>query len=215
MRTSSDSRKRRAAAALRRLHVWAVGMMLSFCVSMLSGCERDTAPPPPPSEIVPEERVALPTQKSEYEFAVDLEEEYPEVVGFMRHFLETCLAGDYTGYRRLVTRRQDPESSARFERILHALRKLTVLDIQPADLPGYGDDCFVVTNEVQFHADNPVTERRGRRQRVAILVFKEEGAWRMGLAPSGLQPEDEPAPPPTTEPATTLPSYPWDEDDGS
>ena len=51
---------------------------------------------------------------------------FPEVVGFLDEFLNTCLVGDYAGYRRLVSRAYAPESQERFEAMYRATRAVTV-----------------------------------------------------------------------------------------
>ncbi len=155
--------------------------------------------------------VQLPAQAPRYEFPPGLEEQYPEAIGFLRQFLETCLAGDYAGYRRLVARRADPESRTRFERMLQSLRSLVVESVRTVELPEVAGPVYVVTSRVEFAAPPKGTQRREGTRRVAILVLNEDGQWRMALAPTHLQPPAE-EPPAATAPATTAPSYPWQAD---
>ncbi len=172
-----------------------------------SGGNNVTAPPEEP------DLVDAPAVRPEYAFAEGVEQEYPEVTKFLRQFLETCLKGDYSGYRRMVTRRADPESRDRFEKILHAMESLEVVSITRTRIPVYDDEVFLVTTRATFQAGHRAAEQRGRVRRIAIMVMREDGEWRMGLAPTQLQPgdEDEEDDWVEEEVPTTGPSYPWDE----
>lgn len=150
------------------------------------------------------------TPKPEYSFAPGLEDEFPEATSFLRRFLETCLAGDYTGYRRLVTRTGDPETRTRFEKILNSLRTLHIESIEELDAPQGPRPMYLVISRVDFLPERKVALRRGNNSRVAILVLAEDGELRMGLAPPSLQPPGD-AEQPTTITTSTAPSYPWQE----
>lgn len=182
----------------------------------LTACDRGDSDraKPPTSQNQGQDRVALPAQKPAYSFAAGLEEKRPEIVGFMRHFLETCLAGDYGAYRRLVARAADPESRSRFERVLNSLRSLAIESIEPVALQQLPPPVYLVVGKAELALDEKASHRRRSGTRhVAMLVFEEDGEWRTALAPAELQPGDEPAtttPAPTT--TTSAPSYPWDED---
>lgn len=192
-----------------------ISLVMLVLVVGLSACERETPSPPPPNlpAAAKADLVPLPATKPRYSFAPGLAEQHPEVVAFMRHFLETCLAGDYQGYRRLVARVAEPESRSRFERILHSLQSLAVESIEPITLPTLTAPAYVVVGEAGFTLDERVARyRRKGPRRIAVLVLEEDGEWRMTLAPAELQPvseEEEPTSAPTT---TSAPSFPWDED---
>ena len=189
--------------------------MASFLVCGLTACDRGSTSSQPASPAAPsEDRVTLPAQKPEYSFAAGLADKYPQVVGFMQHFLETCLAGDYSGYRRLVARATDPESRARFERILHALRSLDVESIEEVEIRRIPPPVYLVIGKADFVADEQAARhRRSGPRRVGILVLQEDSEWRMTLAPAELQPADEELDESTSAPTTTsAPSYPWDQD---
>jgi len=199
--------------------VLVLAILLAACG--LAGCEqkdsRSTKKPAVPA-VPAADTVALPAEKPAYSFADGLADAHPEIVGFMQHFLETCLAGDYTGYRQLVARATDPESRTRFERMLHALKSLHVEDIVKVESKQLPDPAYLVTGTAEFNPDERASARRKTRgpRRLGVLVFQEEGEWRLMLAPRELQPiEDETQP--TSGPATTTsaPSYPWDEDGDS
>lgn len=204
------------ARRVMRWVVWIAPLLL------LSACERkphgNDAPLPPTP--VDEQRVELPAQKPEYEFAAELRTQYPEVVDFVQHFLETCLAGDYTAYRGMVARFADPESRTRFERILHTLRRLQIEAIGPLKNEQLPQPAYLVIGQVELAPEDKAgrTRPRGPR-RIGILVVREEGQapgeFRIALAPRELQPGNEE---PATEPASgpsTAPSYPWDEEGDS
>jgi hypothetical protein len=176
----------------------------------LAGCERSDTPRKGTPSTQAQDQVEPLTPKPEYAFAAGLEEEYPQVADFLRRFMETSLAGDYTGYRRMVSRLADPESRSRFEAILNSLQKLTIQSIEEIDLPQVSGTAYRVVSQVEFLPHHKVTLRRGDNSRVAILVFEEEGELRMAPAPAEHQPAPDEAPP-TSGPATA-PSYPWDAD---
>jgi hypothetical protein len=144
----------------------------------------------------------------EYGFAPGLEKEYPELAVFLRRFMETCLAGDYAEYRRLVTRRADPETRARFEKVLSALKSVRVEEIVPLDSEHFPDPTYLVTSKVEFREEAGEVLRHRERDRVAILVCEEEGELRMAIAPSELQPVPEEDRQEEAAPTTTsAPSY--------
>jgi hypothetical protein len=155
--------------------------------------------------------VLPPATKPEYQFEESLRDEYPEVVAFMQQFLETCLAGDYAGYRRLVSRQCNPESRDRFQAVLQAIAELRITSIEPLDSPQLSDQVYAVTSQVRFQPDSKVRLRR-RHDALGILVLKEQGQWRMMPAPAELQPDQDEAPATSSAPSTSAPSYPWDED---
>jgi hypothetical protein len=179
---------------------------------LITGCGESPSsqtPSPPPID-----RVQLPAQKPDYAFAEGVGDKNPEVVAFMRHFMETCLAGDYSGYRRLVARSSEPESRARFERVLNALKRLTVISIEPVESKKLPTGTYLVIADVELAPDErrASPDPRQRRRKVGILVLKEEGDFRLMFAPRALQPIDH-SPEPNSQPTTTTaPSYPWDED---
>jgi hypothetical protein len=179
-----------------------------------AGCERGSSPAQRKSTTQAQDQVEPLTPKPEYVFAPGLEEQYPQVVGFLRRFMETSLAGDYAGYRRMVSRLADPESRARFENILNSLRTLTIESIEEVDLATGATEsppAYRVVSRVEFLPHRKVALRRGDNSRIAILVFEEEGELRMAPAPAEHQPADEESGP-ASGPATTAPSYPWDAD---
>lgn len=187
----------------------AVACWLTGLMAGLTACdrgERQAAPPPPTTE----DRVSLPETNPTYTFAPELEKRHPEVIAFTRHFLETCLAGDYAGYRRLVTRTADPETRARFERVLHSLESLSVDRVREISLPDNTDPAYLITAHAVFRQDEPAAQRHGRERDLGIIVLLEDDEWRMALAPPQLQPS--PESPESQGPASnSAPSYPWDE----
>jgi hypothetical protein len=191
---------------------WILGVLVTLVT--VSACEREPAPqqplPPDTGDTVP-----VPQRKPSYTFAEGLRTEHPEVSEFMQSFLEVCLAGDYTAYRKLVSRLADPESKARFERMLHALDAVTILAIEPIELRELPPPTYLVTVAVELRkgAQSPPRQRR-LEAGVAMLVFREEGAWCMMVAPPALQPQPPAPDEPTTQPTTTsAPSYDaWDDD---
>jgi hypothetical protein len=187
------------------------GGLAALAAGALPACDRGDTPIP--SEPEQKETVPAPPmeQRPTYKFMPGLREEHPEVCGFVREFLETCLAGNYEDYRKLVSRAANPESKERFQAIYYAIKSVTVETIEAVELPGLPAAAYRVVSTVDFHPDRKVSLRAGANRDIAILVFKEEGRWRMVPAPAELQPEEE-HPATTSAPTTSAPHYPWDED---
>ena len=160
---------------------------------------------------------SAPTKKfhaPSYTFAPGLRDTNPELARFLRAFLETCLTGDYPGYRKFVSRRQNPEPKDRFERIYNAISKLTVSTIEEVQIDALPSPVYRVVSDVEFVEGKQPVFGEDRRS-IAILVFREENEWRIIPAPSKLQPErigrgrdDEVEPPATTSAPV---EYPWDQ----
>ncbi len=191
-----------------------IGWGLLTLIAALTACDRGQSTPSGGPTTQAYDRVSLPEAKPEYSFAAGLEDDFPEAVGFMRHLLETCLAGDYTGYRRLVSRAADPESRNRFEKVLNSLKSLTITSIEEIDSLQVPPPAYLVVGQTEFLPDrNVALRRRDVGGGIAILVFREDGELRMTFAPAALQPvvAEEPADPgPET---TSAPSYDqWQED---
>lgn len=187
------------------------GVLVALAAGTLPACERGDTPIPTEAEEgdpVP----ALPAeQRPTYKFMPGLREEHPEVSGFVREFLETCLAGNYEDYRKLVSRSANPESKERFQAIYYAIKSVTVETIEAVELPGLPPPAYLVVSVVDFHPDRKVSVRAGANREIAILVFKEDERWRMVPAPAELQPVEQ-LPATTSAPTTSAPHYPWDED---
>ncbi len=191
---------------------WSANVCLLVLWACLpTGCDRGSSSSPAKTAGPAQEQVELPAHKVEYRFSAGLEDEFPEVTDFLRCFLETALAGDYQGYRRLVCRMADPEGRDRFEKVLNSLRNLTIQSIEEIELPEVSPLTYLVIAQVEFVPGRKVTLRRGSESRIAILVLEEESELRMAPAPPELQPEEGSAPVPSA-PATSGPSYPWEQD---
>jgi len=185
---------------------------LALCVLLLCGCDRRPTGPAAAAG-ASEPPIEPPAYLPEYRVAEGLREQHPEVTAFVDEFLQTCLAGDYLGYRRLVSRYVTPESRDRFRKIYHALRSVSVDSIERLDgvLPD-GSPAYLVISSADFDPESKVRLRHQNR-RLAILVMPEDGQWRMRPAPPELQPQEAAAPAASSGPTTSAPSYPWDVDD--
>ncbi|MBL8879176.1 MAG: hypothetical protein JNG88_08660 [Phycisphaerales bacterium] len=190
---------------IARVAAIGVALVLCACDRSPSGVEKGT--PQQPRDVIPTS--ATPPV---YSFAPGLAKEHPEAVGFVRSFLDICLAGDYTAYRGLVARSRQPEPRERFEAIYRAMRTVQITAIESVDLRDLPSPAYRIVTNVEFDPESRVA-LRGANRDVAILIFREEGEWRMLPAPAGLQPDDEEA---TTQPAETTSQvavdYPWDVD---
>lgn len=178
---------------------------------LLLGCDGGTSGTSPggaeASAVSAEADHPLPTLT----FPVELRTPHPQVSAFLDEFLNTCLAGDYVGYRRLVSRAFKPESRERFEAIYQATESVTVETIEPIEVPRLPSPAYRVVSTVQLDPQQQAKLRETERK-VAILVFKEGEDWRMAPAPAELQPRSQPPPTTTSAPTASAPAYPWDEE---
>jgi hypothetical protein len=205
----------RISGAARR-HEFGAGRIAGagvLLVALLCGCDgrgeaaSASKAATQPAEPAAESRRRLPTLT----FPTRLRTQYPEVGAFLDEFLNTCLVGDYVGYRRLVSRAHTPESRERFAAIYEATQAVTVETIEPIDVPQVSPPVYRVVATVALSPQQQARLRETNRK-VAILVFKEGEDWRMAPAPARLQPHEPPPPTTTSAPAASAPSYPWDEE---
>lgn len=196
-----------ASAGLR-----AALLALAAVAALTTACERPATPTTQPVLPPTRDMVKTPSTKPAYTFAPGLEREYPEITAFVRHLIETCLAGDYGEYRRLVATRAEPETRKRFERLLQALRGLDIESVESVTLSQYPGPVYRVVGQATFEIPPQRQQDRQRGpRRLAILVVQEDGQWRTMAAPPGLQPRRDHEPVDDEETPTTGPSYPWDE----
>lgn len=185
-------------------------------LATLAGCDRDansSSAARTQSAIQQEKvRVPAPTTQPTYRFAAGLREKYRAQTQFVQQFLETCLAGDYSSYRQMVSRLREPETRERFAAMYHGVRSVVVESLEPIELRDVPPPAYRVITAVELDPQARVAVR-GSERRVAILIFQENGAWRMLPAPAALQPgherreNDEEL----VSQSTSQPSYPWDE----
>lgn len=199
------------AGAARSAGALAIAVVVAF--ASIAGC--DANPTGQGGSSSAEPPIVPPEKPPTLEFPNDLRRDYPEAAVFLDEFLNTCLAGDYQGYRRLVSRAFTPESRERFEAIYHAVEGIAIESIQQIKIPHISDEVYLVVTAVDLDPKRHVKLRETHRK-IGILVFPEAGAWRMAPAPPELQPKL--VAPPTTQPTTTSapaasqPAFPWDED---
>lgn len=185
---------------------------LILLLAVCAGCDRgDEAPPADLAELT-QNTAPLP----HYEIPAPLQQKYPEVVSFLRRFLETCLANDYNSYRAMVSHRWEPETRDRFEAMYQATRSVSVESIETITLGTLPEPTYRVVSEIHFDPEHAVGQRHSSRK-VAILVFPEGDPedgdpWRMVQAPPRLQPVLKGRQPTTSAPASqpATPDYPWD-----
>ncbi|MFO0837485.1 MAG: hypothetical protein U1D55_03095 [Phycisphaerae bacterium] len=201
-------RPARAAACALSLSRFFFASLVLVPIALLPAC--DQGPPPGTSSFGENQPVAPPATLPTYSFAPGLAEKHADVAAFIRTFLETCLAGDYSGYRRLVSRSRTPQSKERFQAIYHGLSRVEVEAIEETTLPDAGTPAFRVISTVHVTGERARAALRGDARRIAIVVFLEDGKWVMLPAPSKLQPVDE-AQDSTSQPAEIGPEYPWDQ----
>ena len=179
-----------------------------------TGCEQATSSGSP-SGGPPNETVELPEEKPTYSFAEGLADEHPEIVTFMRRFLEICMAGDYTAYREMVSRQVEPESRSRFKQVLHSLRGIVIESIDEVEIRRLPEPTYLVVGRATLSPEAAARRHLTGPRGISILVFQEDGEYRMVNAPPSLQPGSEEHEPDAIPgaPTTSAPSYPWDEDE--
>lgn len=154
-----------------------------------------------------------PIHAPEYTIPPEIRDAQPDIAKFLRAFLETCLTGDYPGYRKFVSRREQPETQDRFKRIYDAIEHLTVQRVEEVQVAMLPAPTFVVVSSVTFVPGRTPVFGEDRRE-IAIIVFREEGEWRMLPAPSRFQPErrrPDGSSQPASQPDEPTVEYPWEE----
>lgn len=189
----------------------ASGVWLILLCGILVGCDGGKNSTPTRGQEESEASAKAPPHLPTYQIASELRAQHAEVVAFLDEFLNTCLAGDYAGYRLLVSRTCAPESRERFEAIYHATLAVVVELIEQIEIASIPPPVYLVVSSVELDPQQQVRLRETQRK-IAILVFKEDGQWRMAPAPPELQPAEKSPPTPTTAPTSSAPAYPWDEE---
>lgn len=184
-----------------------VGFAIYAELPPFRGGDLSTEPAPRPEPVAPP--AALPQRT----FEPGLAEQFPEVYAFVNEFLETCLAGDYAGYRLRVSRVTTPETRERFKAIYHGIKSVHVESIEELDaarVPELPAPAYRIVSRIEFQPESRVT-LRSRNRKPAILAFREGGEWRMMPAPASLQPRDPESQPATDSAPSEEPTYfPWD-----
>lgn len=187
-------------------------VVLSACFilnsAIVAGCDRDAGSS---EQALQKERQLIPppTTAPVYTFAPGLLEQNREIAAFVRQFLEVCMAGDYSGYRGLVSRTREPESRERFQAIYHSIRNVRVDAIDEVAVPLLDPPVYRVVAAVDLDPNARVS-LRGSKRSIALLVLREDGEWKLLPAPASLQPFEE-EPEPESQPAPG-PEYPWDDE---
>lgn len=189
-----------------------VGVLCGVLVLMPTGCggkskdEKESTATTTQDSAVTMPR-AVPT------FDPALAAQYPDIAEFIHKALDTLLIGDYEEYRLLVARVRNPQTEERFRLAQESVRSITVVSIDEVKAPDVPPPVYRVVAAFTFDPDSKPAHRLDNRQ-IAILVLKEDGEWRLMIAPRELQPheDDEHTTAPTSQSAPDTPDYPWDED---
>lgn len=183
--------------------------LLVAAAAPLTGCKRQDD-----ARQAAQTPTSAPARLPAYVIDPNLSSRYAEAAEFVRKFLDTCYAGDYAGYRALVGRRFTPQTQERFTAMYQALESVTVESIEPVNVPELGGEAFVVVSQISLDASKRVA-LRGANRRLAIVVFREEGQWRMGPAPRRLRPDAPPTDPADSSDPEQSTYFPWDADGNS
>lgn len=146
-----------------------------------------------------------------YQFAAGLREQYAEIVSVMQQFLETCLAGDYDGYRTFIATSATPDSHERFDAAFQSLQSLTVDRVEQRAAPELGlSEVWLVHWTAKLDPQSNLGRRKPVRE-VEIIVHREGGQWRLQPAPPSLRTHRATSGP-SAETQDAGPDYPWDTD---
>lgn len=194
-----------------------VSVALFGATALCAACDRDDPAGDVSSSTRESIRIQAEGPRPRYDLPIELRTAYPDAADFVDRFLTTCLAGDYTEYRRLVSRTRVPESRERFEAIYRGLESVRVESIEPIDadqMPELPAPAYMVVSRLKIREESRLGQRR-MRDRIAIVAFVEGDDWRMIPAPASMQPENETetaaAPPTPAEAQFEEPYFPWDE----
>ena len=154
-----------------------VRLSFLFTVSAAVGigaCERESGPtaePPPQAD------------ESPIDFPPAVQADDPAVNQFVRRITETCVEGDYEGFRLLWSIRADPFPRQEFERGWKALKKVRVLALQKMKtLEGEYLYCIHTRVELDESVSEPARE-------VVLLIVRENDRWCLAKAPAHVRKE--------------------------
>lgn len=186
--------------------------MSALCVvaASMTGCEGDSKEQGGRRASDEPIRVEPSASRPSYQFADGLQSRHPAVADFVTEFLNTCLAGDYSGYRSLVTKRRQPETKDRFQAIYYSIRKVTIDAIEQVQIPDLPGETYLVQATVTLDPESRIAVR-GQVRQIAILALAEDGEWRMAPAPAALQPGQALDAGEAGADPTSAPTYLWDE----
>ncbi len=163
---------------------WAriVLLLLSAVTSACGGCRCGREPAPDETEIDVKDIVARQpdVDRPRVDFPTSLQSDDPTLNEFIRRALGICERGDYDGFRQLFSIHTTPTSQKDFERVWLSVQEITVAGVYAAR---GSPDIFFVHAIVRYREP----DRKGRLTRdAALAVFKENGHWRIGPAPTGI-----------------------------
>ncbi|HUW85059.1 MAG TPA: hypothetical protein VMZ31_19940 [Phycisphaerae bacterium] len=134
-----------------------------------------------------EDRIRTKGEPPTFSFAPEATCEDTAVNGFVKRFVQTCLNGDYAGYREMVTRLVEPIGREAFETAWHAVERVEVNSIVLTEgVQRYPAPVYLVGAEVEMRepeASDAHVVAGPRVRNVNILVFQEAGEWVMAPAP--------------------------------
>ncbi|NLX13481.1 MAG: hypothetical protein GXY44_07490 [Phycisphaerales bacterium] len=167
-----------------RMHVRkSVRLLLgAFCVAgSLGGCKcgREAAAPDETSIDQPaiiEQHPNAP--HPEIHFPHELKTEDHSLNQFVMRILEICYKGDYDGFRQLFGTKYTPTSKTNFESVWMRVGTIRVVRIErhPRKEP---IECYL---HAKIELREPDRQDRTERN-VVIMIFQEDGEWRLGTAP--------------------------------
>jgi hypothetical protein len=201
-------------------------MIAAVAVLAMAGCNRSDSKKAKKADAAVGAAATRPAVLPQYRFTdPTIETKYPDAANFVREFLESCLAGDYPAYRKLVSRYEEPQRREQFDKLALNLKRIEVEsiaelgDVELRAVPrpvgvDLSPPAYLVISAIEFANPDAGLALRYKNRKLAILVFREEGEWRMRPAPSKMQPREPHATPETVteESAEPVPDYPWDRD---
>jgi hypothetical protein len=200
-------------------------LVTALFVLVLVGCNRSDSKKARKGDPANDASPARPAVLPQYRFTDPaLETKFPDAAAFVREFLESCLAGDYPAYRKLVSRYEEPQRREQFDKLATNLKRIeveSIVELGEAELRAVprpvgvelSPPAFLIISAIEFANPDASVALRYRNRKLAILVFREEGQWRMRPAPSKMQPREAQATENVTDDTgEPVPDYPWDRD---
>src|SRR6185436_7874444 len=82
------------------------------------------------------------------------------VLEFTKNFLQVCIEGDYSGYRKLVSRTTAPYAKDRFEKAYNAVKLVTIERIEALTNPRLPERTHLVEIKIEFQPGQKAALRR-------------------------------------------------------
>lgn len=106
---------------------------------------------------------------------------------FVDRFARVCMQGKYSDLRLMLSSRGgDPLVASRFESMFNALKQVRILVLdRVANLPDAVGPVYVM--KAEYVLEDYAAAKGRRTEQVRLAIAKEDGGWRIGPIPRGIQ----------------------------